>query len=373
MLAWWSFFTTKSGQLWSALFTALWTELLLSSCTKLFSWMTLALEVTYVSNSIYKQNWTWWFLDDLGLRLEKHIKRFGTLVKLIRKKERQGLIRARLVGAEVATGDVLVFLDAHCEANVQWWLILISKNILNLLIINCNFETQQARADCSTDQGETVGRDLSDNRRHQWLHHGLPARLGRSCHWRFQLALDVHLDRLAGKNSTVPTTYGSDRVRIYYDFFKINYEYQYLKHQFSSPTMAGGLLAAERKYFFEIGGYDPGMDIWGGENLEISFRVRQSTLETRFIDGFSTKIWLQTWMCGGSLEFLPCSRVGHIFRHGHTYNITGDPHGKNSMRLTEAWMDEYKRLFYFYRKDLKVINFIVMESKRMYKKGMKPF
>ncbi len=42
---------------------------------------------------------------------------------------------------------------------------------------------------------------------------------------------------------------------------------------FRSPTMAGGLLAAERKYFFEIGAYDAGMDIWGGENLEISFRV----------------------------------------------------------------------------------------------------
>ncbi len=39
--------------------------------------------------------------------------------------------------------------------------------------------------------------------------------------------------------------------------------------------MAGGLLAADREYFFEVGGYDPGMDIWGGENLEISFRVTE--------------------------------------------------------------------------------------------------
>ena len=59
---------------------------------------------------------------DVGTELEETIQKTwpDNIVKFVRSAERLGLIRARLAGADAATGDVLVFLDAHCEVNVAW-------------------------------------------------------------------------------------------------------------------------------------------------------------------------------------------------------------------------------------------------------------
>ncbi|KAF3843835.1 hypothetical protein F7725_002684 [Dissostichus mawsoni] len=74
----------------------------------------------------------------------------------------------------------------------------------------------------------------------------------------------------------------------------------FLKSPYRSPTMAGGLFAINRKYFYELDQYDAGMVIWGGENLEISF--------------------------SGQLLIIPCSRIGHIFRRRRPYGSLGGGH-----------------------------------------------
>ena len=58
--------------------------------------------------------------DFLGKPLENYVRKLPVLVRVVRMEKRSGLIRARLKGAATATGQVITFLDAHCECTQGW-------------------------------------------------------------------------------------------------------------------------------------------------------------------------------------------------------------------------------------------------------------
>ena len=53
-------------------------------------------------------------------------------------------------------------------------------------------------------------------------------------------------------------------------------------------------------------------------------------------------------MCSGELVTSPCSHVGHIFRSRSPYSWpkTENVLKKNTIRLAEVWLDDYKQNYY---------------------------
>ena len=59
-------------------------------------------------------------LDYLGKDLEDYVATLPLPVRVLRTGKRSGLIRARLIGAKDVKGQVITFLDAHCECTEGW-------------------------------------------------------------------------------------------------------------------------------------------------------------------------------------------------------------------------------------------------------------
>ncbi|XP_029450824.1 polypeptide N-acetylgalactosaminyltransferase 6 [Rhinatrema bivittatum] len=223
--------------------------------------------------------------DYLKEELDNYVKPLQ-IVKVVRQVERKGLITARLLGASVAVGEVLTFLDAHCECFHGWLEPLLGR--------------------IAEDETAVVSPDIT--------------------------TIDLNTFEFAK-----PNQYGKQHSRGNFDWSLTfgwepipEHEKQRRKDEtypVKSPTFAGGLFAISKSYFEHIGSYDDQMEIWGGENVEMSFRV---------------------WQCGGQLEIIPCSVVGHVFRtkSPHTFPKGTQVIARNQVRLAEVWMDGYKEIFY---------------------------
>ena len=67
----------------------------------------------------------------------------------------------------------------------------------------------------------------------------------------------------------------------------------------------------------------------------------------KLISLFFHTVFMQVWLCGGSMEVLPCSRVAHIARMKKPYHSNIAFHTRrNALRVAEVWMDEYKSTVY---------------------------
>ncbi|XP_076439423.1 uncharacterized protein LOC143278877 [Babylonia areolata] len=204
-------------------------------------------------------------------------------LRVLRTDGRQGLVRARLLGAEAARGRVLVFLDSHCECGPHWLPPLLTA--------------------LTHDKHKVVSPYIDVIRSESFAYARSPDNLQGDFNWRLEFgwrAIPTHqLSAREGPHVPIRT-----------------------------PVISGGLFAVYRQFFFDIGSYDEHMDIWGGENMELSFRV---------------------WMCGGRLEIIPCSRVGHVFRSSVPYSFPGDRRHtvlRNLARAAHVWMDEYSPIFF---------------------------
>ena len=226
-----------------------------------------------------------------------------TRTVVVRSPERIGLVRARLNGAEIAKAQVLTFLDAHCECTDGWLESLLARIAEDRKTVVCPV------IDIINDDSFAYVKSFE-------LHWG-------AFNWNLQFRWFTlggeQLERRK-KDTTRP---------------------------FMTPAMAGGLFAMDRDYFYELGAYDPSMRIWGGENLEMSFRV---------------------WQCGGKIEIVPCSHVGHVFRKSSPYTFPGGISNtlySNLARVAMVWMDEWGDFYFKFNEQARKVRHLQNVTERL--------
>lgn len=60
-------------------------------------------------------------------QLDDYVATLPVRTYVLRTEKRSGLVRARLLGAKNVTGQVITFLDAHCECTEGWLVPLLAR------------------------------------------------------------------------------------------------------------------------------------------------------------------------------------------------------------------------------------------------------
>ncbi|CRL08211.1 CLUMA_CG020989, isoform A [Clunio marinus] len=223
--------------------------------------------------------------DYLKKPLEDYIGKYPK-IKLVRSPTRVGLIKARMIGCVNAQGPALVFMDAHIEVTPGW-----IQPLLDPLAKNPNASTIPV---LDALDPHTIEYRYNDNPETYMDHLGFE--------WN-----------LIYKWKNIPE----------WEKKRMNNPCEPIR----TPTMIGAFFVIMKEFFEMLGMYDPEYEIWGAENLELSFKV---------------------WMCGGELYQIPCSHAAHMFRkkHPYTYPKGGGEVRRNTDRLSEVWLDEYQRFYH---------------------------
>ncbi|XP_046330872.2 polypeptide N-acetylgalactosaminyltransferase 5-like [Haliotis rufescens] len=216
----------------------------------------------------------------LGEDLQEYFRILDSRIRIIRNKERKGLILSRLQGEEEARGEVVVFLDAHMEVCEGWAEPLLER-----------IKSQPA----IVVQAHPIG--INDHTIR--LDTGEPLRSTGGFGWDMSYAwfpLPPYLNQFRASDW----------------------------EPFPTPVLQGSCIAVRKSYFNAVGRFDPGLKIWGCEHFDLSFNVWMTggRIETVPCSGVG-HIYKKNKYSFGSNE-----RVHTIL--------------KNYLRVSEVWMDEYK-------------------------------
>ncbi|KAG7312556.1 hypothetical protein JYU34_000852 [Plutella xylostella] len=220
------------------------------------------------------------------------------LVRIIRLPHYVGRTHARAIGARAANGEILLFMEAGSEGARDWLRPLLHRVGTNRRVVAVPTQDQINAA--TLEYSEIVLFETS---------------IGG-----FDFSGDFLWLPVPGGRQPAPRS-------------KVD--------PVPSPTMYGRVFAIDRSWFRALGGFEGALADAAGDALQLSLKI---------------------WMCGGSIETIPCSHVGSLEPPVEPAGAgAGGARGARA-RAAVGWMDEYAELFFMFNPELREQSTAVAED-----------